>query len=95
MGTRDERLERLTVRWRARHDARRGEDRPPASAQRESRAAAVFPYRELTPAAYADRHGAAMAGFTYDDASYADADLDAWLTELGRLLRERGVIRGG
>jgi hypothetical protein len=30
-----------------------------------------------------------MVGFTYDEASYADADLDAWLAEVGRLLRER------
>ena len=48
----------------------------------------------MPPSAYADRYGADMAGFTYDDSSYADADLDAWLTELGRELRRRGVIRG-
>ncbi len=30
-----------------------------------------------------------MMGFTYDDASYADPDLDAWLVEAGRLLRMR------
>jgi hypothetical protein len=29
-----------------------------------------------------------MIGFTYDEARYADADLDAWLLEVGRLLRE-------
>jgi hypothetical protein len=30
-----------------------------------------------------------MVGFTYDEARYADPDLDAWLLEVGRLLRER------
>jgi hypothetical protein len=30
-----------------------------------------------------------MIGFTYDEARYADPELDAWLTEVGRLLRER------
>jgi hypothetical protein len=29
-----------------------------------------------------------MVGFTYDDEAYADPDLDAWLLEVGRLLRE-------
>jgi hypothetical protein len=29
-----------------------------------------------------------MTGFTYDDERYADAELDAWLLEVGRLLRE-------
>ena len=42
----------------------------------------------MTPADYAERHGAAMAGFTYDDYRYPDPQLDAWLLELGRLLRE-------
>ena len=30
-----------------------------------------------------------MAGFTYDEYSYRDAELDAWLGELGRLLQLR------
>ena len=30
-----------------------------------------------------------MAGFTYDDESYADADLDAWIVAVGDLLREQ------
>jgi hypothetical protein len=30
-----------------------------------------------------------MIGFTYDEESFADPDLDAWLLELGRLLRQR------
>ena len=30
-----------------------------------------------------------MVGFTYDDEAYADPDLDAWLLEVGRLLREQ------
>jgi hypothetical protein len=29
-----------------------------------------------------------MPGFTYDDTTYADGKLDAWLQEVGRLLRE-------
>ena len=31
-----------------------------------------------------------MSGFTYDDESYADADLDAWIVAVGELLREQG-----
>ena len=30
-----------------------------------------------------------MTGFTYDEARYGDPDLDAWLLEVGRLLRMR------
>jgi len=30
-----------------------------------------------------------MVGFTYDEARYTDSELDAWLIEVGRLLRER------
>lgn len=82
------RLESLTQRWRVRHDGRRG-DLEPADAERESLAQRHFPYREMTPAAYADQYGAEMPGFTYDDYRYTDPDLDAWLQELGRLLRER------
>ena len=33
-------------------------------------------------------HGASMVGFIYDDEAYADPELDAWLLEVGRLLRE-------
>ena len=94
MGTRRTRLHTLTERWRTRHDAARaGRPRPPASPEREAQAAAAFPFRELSPGTYADRYGAEMAGFTYDDDEYADAELDAWLAELGRILRARGVIR--
>ena len=32
-------------------------------------------------------HGADMTGFTYDEESYADDDLDAWIVEVGDLLR--------
>jgi hypothetical protein len=31
-----------------------------------------------------------MVGYTYDAYSYTDAKLEAWLRELGRLLRARG-----
>ena len=83
------RLEHLTDRWRQRHDARRPEpsERPPASQARELLAGSAFPYRSRTPAAYVAEHGNAMAGFTYDDERYADPDLDAWLLEVGRLVR--------
>ena len=30
-----------------------------------------------------------MIGFTYDEERYADSLLDAWLLEVGRLLRDR------
>ena len=87
------RLAQLTDRWRRRHDLRRpsAEARPQASPEREALAARAFPYREVEPAAYVAEHGAAMAGFTYDEERYADPTLDAWLVEVGRLLRpERG-----
>ena len=85
------RLEHLTDRWRERHDARRPDpsDRPPASPQRQALAARAFPYRSISPRAYVDAHGAGMAAFTYDDERYDDRELDAWLLEAGRLLRER------
>ncbi|MGH2457104.1 MAG: hypothetical protein ACRDHD_12710, partial [Candidatus Limnocylindria bacterium] len=81
----------LTARWRQRHDARRPEAglRPRANPGREALARRGFPYREMTPAEYVAGHGEAMVGFTYDDESYADAALDAWIVEVGRLLRER------
>jgi hypothetical protein len=83
-------LDRLTRRWRERHDARRPDAdlRPRATGGREALAKRAFPFHEVTPAAYVAEHGAAMVGFTYDDESYADAELDAWLLEVGRLLRE-------
>jgi len=42
----------------------------------------------LTPSAYVSSHGGDMPGFTYDFERYTDAELDAWLLEVGRLLRE-------
>ncbi len=83
------RLDELTERWRARHDARVTLDRPAADPDREALARRAFPYRTVTPADYVAEHGTDMVGFTYDEARYADADLDAWLLEVGRLLRER------
>jgi len=84
-------LDRLTRRWQQRHDARRDADpfRPRANPGREALARRGFPYRDVTPEAYVAEHGDVMPGFTYDDESYADADLDAWIVEVGRLLRER------
>ena len=85
-----ERLDELTDRWRARHDARRPDPdaRPSADADREALARRAFPYREVAPTTYVADHGAEMIGFTYDEARYTDPDLDAWLLEVGRLLRE-------
>jgi len=84
-------LDRLTSRWRARHDLRREGDpfRPRANPGREALARRGFPYRDVTPADYVAEHGADMGGFTYDDESYADADLDAWIVAVGDLLREQ------
>jgi hypothetical protein len=84
-------LDRLTRRWRERHDARHPADelRPRANPGREALARRGFPYHDRTPEQYVAEHGAAMTGFTYDDESYADAELDAWILEVGRLLREQ------
>jgi hypothetical protein len=84
-------LDRLTRRWRERHDARRAGDefRPRANPGREALARRGFPYRDVTPADYVAQHGAAMVGFTYEDESYADLELDAWIVDVGRLLREQ------
>ena len=89
MSKRD-RLDALTDRWRARHDARRPQagGRPSAAFAREYLASRAFPYRTVEPAAYVAEHGADMRGFTYDEERYADPELDAWLVEVGRLLRE-------
>jgi len=84
-----DRLAALTDRWRARHDARRAVDRPPADAEREALARRAFPYRTASPAAYVADHGPDMVAFTYDEERYADPVLDAWLLEVGRLLRDR------
>ena len=84
-------LDRLTARWRARHDLRREGDpfRPRANPGREALARRGFPYHDVTPADYVAEHAADMAGFTYDEESYADADLDAWIVEVGALLRDQ------
>lgn len=82
------RLGRLTDRWRARHEARLAAgDRPPADTEREARASAHFPWTTETPEEYAARHGKDMIGYTYDAYTYADPALEAWLCELGQLLR--------
>jgi hypothetical protein len=85
------RLATLTARWRQRHDARRPNpaERPLASAARESQAATTFPFRDASAAEYVAAHGEAMIGFTYDDVRYRDPVLDAWLLDVGRILRER------
>jgi hypothetical protein len=90
------RLDELTNRWRARRalrreaDARTGAARETADSERLERARRAFPYLEVSPADYVERHGSAMSAYTYDDFSYPDADLQAWLDEVGRLLRLRG-----
>jgi hypothetical protein len=43
----------------------------------------------MEPSDYAARYGADMSGFTYDEYVYTDPRLDAWLVELGKLLRLR------
>ena len=84
------RLDRLTERWRARHEARvLAEGRPAADAEREARATTSFPWRTQSAAEYAEAHGEAMAGYTYDAYTYSDPALEAWLRELGELLRLR------
>ena len=88
---RRQRLDRLTDRWRSRHEARVAlEGRPRADPEREARANAFFPWRSQTAAEYAATHGVAMIGYTYDAYSYEDPGLEAWLLELGELLRARG-----
>ena len=88
---RRQRLDRLTDRWRARHEARvASQGRPRADSEREARAAASFPWTTQSAAEYAATHAAAMVGYTYDAYSYADPQLEAWLLELGALLRTRG-----
>jgi len=85
------RLQQLTDRWRSRHEARvAAEGRPRADAEREARAKAFFPWQSETPAEYAATYGSAMVGYTYDAYTYTDARLEAWLQELGELLRARG-----
>ena len=97
MDRRRQRLDEMTLRWRARHDARRDAssgERPPADAEREMRARAAFPYREQAPADYANLHAGDMIGFIYDEYAYDDPELDAWLVELGAILRRRRQAGG-
>ena len=61
-----------------------------ADAEREAKAAAFFPWRSQSAAEYAATHGAAMVGYTYDAYTYTDPALEAWLRELGELLRAHG-----
>lgn len=61
-----------------------------ASPEREALAARAFPFRTTRPESYVAEHGAAMIAFTYDDDRYRDPELDAWLLEVGRLLRGAG-----
>ena len=84
-------LDRLTARWRDRHDAQRTlvASRPAADPEREALAARAFPYQSVSPVEYADAHAADMPGFTYDEVAYADPELDAWLLALGEELRRR------
>jgi hypothetical protein len=88
-------LNELTNRWRARHAVRReaksreGVAREPADPERLARALRLFPYLEMSPTEYVDRHWSSMTAYTYDDYSYPDAELQAWLDEVGRLLRLR------
>lgn len=91
--SREQHLDELTDRWRARRAMRR-EARARALVAREAadpgrveRASNLFPYRETTPAGYLREHGSAMTAYTYDDYTYPDVELQAWLDELGRLLR--------
>ena len=63
-------------------------DRPPIPTGRRWRLGRSRSDR-VDPAVYVAAHGADMTGFTYDEARYADPELDAWLLEVGRLLRLR------
>lgn len=97
MDERRKRLDEMTRRWRTRHDAARNTEaaeRPPADAEREMRARAAFPYRESSPGEYAEAHGEDMIGFIYDEYRYDDPELDAWLVELGAILRRRRETGG-
>ena len=91
-----ERLDELTDRWRARHDARRpdADARPRADTEREALAASRLP---VSRGRADDVRGRARRR---DDrlhlrrgARYTDPDLDAWLLEVGRLLREATMSR--
>jgi hypothetical protein len=98
MTQRRARLDQLTARWRARHEARRtalaeAGRLPAAGPDREAQARSSFPWRSESPAEYAAQHGAEMIGYTYDAYSYADPDLEAWLSELGAILRAMGRPR--
>lgn len=91
---RRQRLDRLTDRWRSRHEGRVASGgRTPADAERAARAETSFPWRSQSAAEYAATHGAAMVGYTYDAYTYDDPALEAWLRELGDLLRARGRRR--
>ncbi len=92
---RTRRLDELTARWRTRRAARRGAAagtgaaREPAEPERLERARSRLPYRSTSPEKYVALHAEAMVAYTYDDYTYPDAQLQAWIDEVGRLLRQR------
>jgi hypothetical protein len=68
-------------------------EREPADAARAARAAEAFPFRTVRPAEYVTLHGSEMSGYTYDDYRYGDPELQDWIDEVGRLLREGQIGR--
>jgi hypothetical protein len=96
---REQRLDELTSRWQARRGLERarraasGEPREAADPERLERARSAFPYRDTTPAAYVAEHGSGMIAYTYDDYAYPDDELQAWLDEVGRLLRQQPATK--
>jgi hypothetical protein len=82
-------------RWAARRAARPAPatpasagGRPLAEPEREVLVRRRFPYRDMSPAAYLARYGDDIRVFSFDQETYADPELDAWIAELGRLLAE-------
>jgi hypothetical protein len=47
----------------------------------------IFPYRDMTPAAYAARWAHTWGCSDFDSYRYPDPALSAWIDELHRLLR--------
>jgi hypothetical protein len=83
-------------RWAARRGARPAPATPGsvggrrlADPEREALVKRRFPYRDMSPAAYLVRYGDAIRVFSFEHEAYRDAELDAWVAELGRLLAER------
>jgi hypothetical protein len=65
----------------------------PAPPERVADARRLFPYREMSAAEYAARHGGGWVCFSFDDFVYEDPALNEWIHTLGDILFTPGALQ--